>query len=112
MDQFARSCELTIAIGNRDYQNRGFGRDAIKLLTKYAFRLLNMNRVWIRVPASNQRALRCFLACGFVEEGRLRQHIWRDGSYDDIVHLAVLRDNWNGAAIVASTAIPEPAQLG
>ncbi|MGH2634163.1 MAG: GNAT family N-acetyltransferase [Tepidiformaceae bacterium] len=108
VDQFARSCELTISIGDRDYQNRGFGRDAIKLLTKYAFRLLNMNRVWVRIPASNQRALRCFCACGFVEEGRLRQHIWRDGSYDDVVYLAVLRDEWNGSASVPLAA-PAPA---
>ncbi|HXU24933.1 MAG TPA: GNAT family protein [Tepidiformaceae bacterium] len=111
VDQFARSCELTIAIGNRDYQNRGFGRDAIKLLTKYAFRLLNMNRVWVRVPASNQRALRCFTACGFAEEGRLRQHIWRDGSYDDIVHLAVLRDHWNGTAAVPAEVSAASAPL-
>jgi len=109
VDQFARSCELTISIGNRDYQNRGFGRDAIKLLTKYAFRLLNMNRVWVRVPATNARALRCFTACGFLEEGRLRQHLWRDGSYDDAVYLAVLRDEWNGTAPVPSPASPETA---
>lgn len=96
VDEFARSCELAISIGHRDYQNRGFGRDAIKLLTKYAFRLLNMNRVWAQVPATNQRALRCFTACDFLEEGRLRQHIWRDGNYDDIVQLAILRDEWNG----------------
>ena len=104
VDQFARSCELTIVIGNRDYQGRGFGSDAVKLLTKYAFRLLNMNRVWLTVAATNERAIRCFRACGFVEEGRLRQHIWRDGGYDDVLQMALLREDWS--AVRAPTADP------
>ena len=44
-DQAARTCELGITIGDGDYRNRGYGRDAVGMLTKYAFRLLNMRKV-------------------------------------------------------------------
>ena len=36
------------------------------------------------VHASNQRAIRAYTACGFVEEGRLRAHVYSNGRYDDL----------------------------
>jgi RimJ/RimL family protein N-acetyltransferase len=57
--------------------------------------------VWLSVHGSNERAIRAYRACGFVEEGRLRQHVWSDGQYDDLVQMGILRDEWqarNGAS--------------
>ena len=51
------------------------------LLLDYAFRLRNLRRVWLEVHASNERAIRAYSSCGFVEEGRMREHIcWTDGT--------------------------------
>jgi RimJ/RimL family protein N-acetyltransferase len=36
------------------------------------------------------RAIRAYHACGFVKESRLRQHVWSDGAYDDLVIMGVL----------------------
>ena len=93
-DLAARNCELGITIGDRDYWGRGYGRDAVRLLLKYAFRLRNMERVWLTVSSTNQRAIRSYVACGFTEEGRLRRHIWLDGAYDDLVYMGLLREEW------------------
>jgi len=87
-----RTCELGITIGDRNYWSRGYGRDAVRLLLDYAFRLRNMRKVFLRVWGNNERALRCYLACGFVEEGRLRQHVWSAGKYVDLVLMGVLHD--------------------
>jgi RimJ/RimL family protein N-acetyltransferase len=38
--------------------------------------------------------MRCYRACGFVEEGRFRQSIWIAGRYVDGILMAVLRDEW------------------
>ena len=40
------------------------------------------------------RAIRTYRACGFVEEGRLRQHVWSDGAYIDLVYMGILREEW------------------
>ena len=40
------------------------------------------------------RAIRAYRACGFVEEGRLRQHVWSDGAYIDLVYMGILREEW------------------
>ena len=93
-DHTSHTCELGIAIGDKDYWGKGYGRDAVRLLLKYAFHFRNFHKVYLNVHAKNQRAVRSYLACGFQEEGRLRQHVWSDGAYDDLLYMGVLREEW------------------
>lgn len=90
----AQTCSLGITIGDRAYWGRGYGRDAVRMLLDYAFRLRNVRRVHLTVNGNNERAQRAYRACGFVEEGRLRQHVWSDGQFIDLVHMGILRDEW------------------
>jgi RimJ/RimL family protein N-acetyltransferase len=92
----ARTCELGIAIGDRDYWGQGYGRDAVRVLIDYAFRYRNFRKVWLWTHAANLRAIRAYRAAGFVEEGRLRQHVWSNGRYDDAVDMGILRDDIQG----------------
>ncbi len=91
-DDTARHCILSIEIGDRDYWGQGYGREVIKLLVDYAFEHRNMQRVWLNTHSENERAIRCYRACGFVEEGRLRRHIFIQGRYVDRVVMAILKD--------------------
>jgi RimJ/RimL family protein N-acetyltransferase len=93
-DLTARHCELGIHIGEKDYWGRGYGREAVGLLLDYAFRIRNFRRVWLEVHAANERAIRAYRACGFVEEGRMREHVWLDGRYVDNVIIGVMREEW------------------
>ena len=95
-DVTAQTCVLGIRIGNRDYWGKGYGREAVALLLDYAFRIRNFRKVSLDTSSSNERAIRCYLACGFVEEGRRRQQLWLDGEYVDEVHMGILRDEWAG----------------
>jgi RimJ/RimL family protein N-acetyltransferase len=90
----ARTVELGIGIGYKDYWSKGYGREAVALLVDYAFRYRNYRRVWLWVHGRNTRGIRAYTACGFVEEGRLRQHVYSDGAYDDAVYMGILRDDW------------------
>lgn len=92
VDATARTCELGIGIGDKAYWGQGYGREAIQLLLDYAFRYQNFRRVWLRVNGSNQRAQKAYRACGFVEEGRQRAHVWSNGAYDDLVLMGLLRE--------------------
>lgn len=98
VDATARHCELGIEINDKGYWGRGYGRDAIRLLLDYAFQHMNMHRVWLNTHSENERAIRCYKACGFVEEGRLRQHIWVSGHYVDRIVMGVLRGETASAA--------------
>jgi RimJ/RimL family protein N-acetyltransferase len=86
--------ELGILIGDRAYWGRGYGRDCIKLLLDYGFRYLGGRRINLTTNAKNERAIRCYLACGFVEDGRPRKAVWIEGEYTDLVEMSILREEW------------------
>ena len=89
-----RTCQLGIGIADREYWGHGYGREAVQLLLDYAFRIRNMRRVWLSTSSGNVRAQRCYLACGFKEEGRMREHIWVAGKYEDFVFMGILKTEW------------------
>ncbi len=93
-DQIARTCELGVGIGDRAYWGRGYGRDAIRTLLDYAFRLRNIHKVYLAIYSNNERAIRCYRACGFVEEGRQRKQAWVNGEYVDVILMGLLREEW------------------
>lgn len=86
-DTVARTVELGITIGDKAYWGRGYGTDAVRLVTDYAFRMRNIRKVHLNVLAPNARAIGAYTKAGFVEEGRLREHVWSDGGYVDLVQM-------------------------
>jgi RimJ/RimL family protein N-acetyltransferase len=90
----AHGCELGIAIGDKAYWGRGYGREAVALLVDYAFTHWNLERVGLRTNSTNERAIRSYRAVGFVEEGRLRRNAWNNGQYVDVVCMSILREEW------------------
>jgi RimJ/RimL family protein N-acetyltransferase len=92
VDALARTAQLGIALGP-EHRGKGYGRDAVRVLVDYAFTHRNLRRVWLECLAVNTAALRAYVAAGFTEEGRLREHAWVEGTYVDAVRMAVLRDD-------------------
>lgn len=88
------NAELGIGIGDRAYWGRGYGRDAVKLMLHYGFHYAGLRRIELTTHAKNERAIRCYKACGFVEEGRPRQVLWLAGEYVDLVNMSILREEW------------------
>ena len=86
--------ELGIVIGDREYWGRGYGRDAVNVMLDYGFRYLGSRRIDLTTLAKNARAIGCFLACGFVQEGRPRKVVWIEGEYVDLVNMSILREEW------------------
>ncbi len=90
-DDTAQTAELGITIGDKAYWGRGYGREAVELLVNYGFQMLNLRRIWLKVHGRNERAIRAYAAVGFVEEGRQRDHVWSNGTYDDLVLMGRMR---------------------
>jgi RimJ/RimL family protein N-acetyltransferase len=88
------TCNLKIAIGDPVERNKGFGSDALHLIMRFAFSELNLYRLSAVVGDDNQPGLRFFKRHGFVEEVRRRKSLLRDGQTWDLIHLGLLRDEW------------------
>lgn len=89
-----RIAEVGIMIGDKSFWNRGYGTEALRLLLKFTFDEMNLRKATLNVAAYNLRAQKSYKKCGFVEEGRLRQEIFRGGKYYDKVIMGLLREEF------------------
>lgn len=89
-DPLARHAELAISL-LPEARGRGVGTEAVRQLVTFGFVRRNLYRVHLQAIASNTGALRAYAKAGFVVEGRLREHAWVRGAYDDVVLMGILR---------------------
>jgi RimJ/RimL family protein N-acetyltransferase len=97
-EPYSRNAELGIMIGEKRFWDRGYGTQAVRLLLGHAFDTLNLHRVFLRVFASNPRAIRAYEKVGFILEGRLREDRFADGGYEDTLLMSVLEHEWRAGA--------------
>jgi RimJ/RimL family protein N-acetyltransferase len=81
--------------GTSEVRGRGYGVAAIHSIMEFGFMDAGFNRLHATILASNPRSIAAYvLKSGWTEEGRLRQHIWRNGRYVDLVQIGVLRSEF------------------
>jgi len=102
-----------ITIGERDAWGHGYGTEATRLMVDHAFRTLGIHRIALSVFEFNDRAIRSYVTCGFVAEGRAREAIWRDGRWWDEISMSILEPEFRqrqgdpaGAADMADASEP------
>jgi len=94
IDHVHRSAELQIRLGEVAERDHGYGTEATQLLLDFAFKDLNLNRVYLHVFATNAAAIRTYEKVGFMREGLLRQAAYIDSCYVDVVIMGVLREDY------------------
>lgn len=92
IDWVSRAASFGLFIGEPSAWNRGFGSDAIRTLVLFAFEEMNLRKLRISIFDYNDRAKHVLESQGFVQEGRLRQEFYREGTYHDLVILSTFRD--------------------
>lgn len=93
VDVAHRRAELGIAIGEKGDWGRGYGTDAIRVILRFAFEVLNLRRVELITDIDNERGIRAYEKCGFVREGVLRAKRLRYGEPLDMLIMSVLRED-------------------
>ncbi|HHT42721.1 MAG TPA: GNAT family N-acetyltransferase [Firmicutes bacterium] len=98
LDQIAwRSgeAELKIEIFDSFLHRHGYGTDAVTTLVEHAFLTMNMNRVYLRVHATNECAIRCYEKAGFKKLGRLRRTITDGNTREEILLMGISRKDFH-----------------
>jgi RimJ/RimL family protein N-acetyltransferase len=67
-----RRANLLVGIEDSAQLGKGLGTEAIILVLGYAFHILKLHRLSLRVVEYNLRAIRAYQKCGFIDEGRER----------------------------------------
>ena len=92
-----RAATLAIVVGP-EHWSRGMGTDALRVMVRYGFEELGLNRIGLGVWAFNDRAIAAYRKVGFVEEGRRRQMTFHAGEFHDEVVMGLLRSEWKAVA--------------
>lgn len=94
IDLINRSARGGTFIGEPSLRGRGLGQDARLLILKHAFYDWGLNRVWAQIHESNKASLSMHTKCGYKQEGLLRNASFKKGVYENLVVMAVLRDDF------------------
>lgn len=91
-----------IGIGEREMWGKGYGTDAMRILLRYAFTELNLNRVTLDVFEINERAMKSYAKAGFHEEGRAPKVLLKAGVRYDLIFMGILRSEWEALQFQAA----------
>ncbi|MBC7318676.1 GNAT family N-acetyltransferase [Candidatus Bipolaricaulota bacterium] len=91
-----RTAVLGIVIGEKNFWGQGYGREAIRVLLRYAFFELGLNRVELETFEFNTRAIRCYEALGFKKVGVRRRAFFRDGKFHNLILMDLLAEEFDG----------------
>ncbi len=86
------SATLGIFIGDEKNLGKGYGTEAIKLLVNYGFNELRLNNIMLTVYDFNERAIKSYIKCGFKEFGRRHEALFRNGKYNDLIYMEIIKE--------------------
>ncbi|MEN3001355.1 MAG: GNAT family protein [Armatimonadota bacterium] len=81
-------------IGRKDLWSKGYGTDAVRVRTRYAFEVLGLRMLIAEVMAENLASLKLLRKVGYQEVGRIPRRYWKRGAYRDVILLALERSDY------------------
>jgi RimJ/RimL family protein N-acetyltransferase len=74
------------------FWNKGFVSEAAAAVIRFGFEELDLRRVAAHYVAVNGASGKVMANAGMQKEGVLRQHMFRNGTYHDVVYYGILRE--------------------
>lgn len=90
VDRWQRTAEYGITIGDKSYWGKGYGTEATIVLLDYAFTVLGLHNVILRVVSYNERAIRAYTRAGFRVIGRQREAVRLSDQVYDVIFMDCL----------------------
>jgi len=91
IDYETRKAEYGIFIGEKDALGKGYGTEAAIHMAEYAFCVLKLHKVFLRLLADNRAAERSYEKAGFIREAYLKDEVRLEGIYKDVILMAKIR---------------------
>ena len=90
IDPVHHKAEYGIFIGESAARGKKVGSRVAKMMVDYAFEKMNLHRVFLRVYSDNAAAIKSYENAGFVREALLRDDVFVNGKFRDIVLMAII----------------------
>jgi diamine N-acetyltransferase len=90
IDHLHRRAEFLIMV-SPEQQGHGFAKAATRLAINYAFRVLNLYKLYLLVDVDNAAAIHIYEDAGFRREGVLIHEFFSDGRYHDVLRMCLFQ---------------------
>ena len=94
IDFIHRHCEIQIAIID-GFQGKGLASASFAQTLDYAFKILNMYKVYLYVDVENYPAVHIYEKLGFKTEGQLIEHFFANGNYHNSYVMGIFQRDWS-----------------
>lgn len=94
INRYLSNCEWAFYLGEDSYLGRGHAIEMEFLILKLVFEELKLHRLSCVVLDFNQPVISFHKKFGFIEEGKFRQYLFRDGRWVDAILLSILEDEY------------------
>lgn len=84
-----RHADVSLLIGDKKIWGRGIATEAIKLISEYAFEILNLHKLKAGCYVENQGSAKAFIKNAYRQEGILKEHFFSQGHYTDALLLGI-----------------------
>lgn len=78
---------------NRNFQGKGYMKEALTALTHYAFNSLNIHSIKADIDPLNVASRQLLLACGFKKEAYIRENYYFDGKFIDSEYYGMIQSD-------------------
>lgn len=76
----------------KNFRGLGLGKKVYKALLDYCFKEMGMHQVYLYVLENNERAKRCYEAVGFKHICTLKDWVWKNDSYQNVILYSLVKD--------------------
>ncbi|MGF2167080.1 GNAT family N-acetyltransferase [Enterococcus casseliflavus] len=82
------NAELHIKLLESSCKNKGVGTEVMSAFTDYCFDQLRLHCLYAHILEDNIASIKMFQKCGFTKEGLLRERIFKNGEYKNVLVLS------------------------
>lgn len=93
IDFIHRKAEYAIMIDPK-HQGKGYAKIATRLAMDYAFRTLNLNKLYLIVDEVNEKAIHVYEKAGYKVEGVLKEEYFINGKYHNSVMMGIFQRDY------------------
>ena len=89
-----KSAEFSLMIGEKSFHAKGLSKEASTLILRHGFSSMNLHRIFCGTMQSNIPMQKLAVSLGMLEEGKVRDEVYKNGKYHDTFRYAILKDEF------------------
>lgn len=94
-DEISRRYHVGGFIGEKENRGKGYGTECLKLITKYAFDILNAESIYSGIYSFNETSLHVAKKVGYTVAGRYHNSYYYKGKYHDTICVEMIREDYD-----------------